>query len=128
MTDLTGRCFCGSVRYRAKGPVLGANHCHCESCRRATSSPVTSFFTVRAADVEFEGESLREYLSSPGHRRGFCGNCGAPLSYVSDNRPGEIDLYLMTLDNPSAVEVVRHDHWGERVVWLNVEDDLEKHG
>ncbi|MBP1851101.1 hypothetical protein J2Z17_002544 [Rhizobium halophytocola] len=87
---------------------------------------MTSFFTVRADDAELAGASLAFYQSSPRHRRGFCSHCGSPMSYESENRPGELDLYLVTLDDPSGVRVTAHDHWEERVSWLDIVDDLEK--
>ncbi|KGF70375.1 hypothetical protein LL06_05410 [Hoeflea sp. BAL378] len=126
MGELTGKCLCGGVRLRVKGAIIGANHCHCESCRRATSSPVTSFFTVASQDGFLEGEPLRFFASSPGVKRGFCSHCGAPLSYQSDQRPGETDFYVMLLEEPAAITMRQHDHWNERVGWLNVVDDLPK--
>ncbi|MBR0555384.1 GFA family protein [Ciceribacter sp. L1K23] len=126
MTELSGRCLCGSVRLSVSGPVLNANHCHCESCRRATSSGVASFFTVARTDVELSGASLRRFVSSPGVTRGFCGTCGSPMSYETERRPAEIDLYIACLDDPSAIVPKAHDFWSERVGWLHVVDGLPK--
>ena len=127
MVALKGRCLCGSVTLRFSGKVLGANHCHCESCRRATSSPVTSFFTGKKANAVLAGEGLRFYLSSAGVRRGFCGQCGSPMSYETDTRPDEIDFYLASLDNPDGVVINGHWYWSEHVPWLTCTDDLPKH-
>ena len=127
MTGLSGRCLCGSVRFKVSGPIIRTGHCHCESCRRATSSPVTSFFCVADADVVLEGEALRHYASSPGVARGFCGHCGSPMSFATVRRPGEIDLYVGTLDDASGVTVTQHWFWSERVAWLSCDDDLPKH-
>ncbi|OCW57607.1 hypothetical protein AWJ14_01950 [Hoeflea olei] len=112
---------------RVRGEILGSNHCHCESCRRASSSPVTSFFTVAMGDASLTGDTLGSYASSPGVQRGFCKGCGTPLSYQSEQRPGEIDYYVMLLDEPGAIAVERHDHWNERVGWIGLADDLPKH-
>lgn len=126
MTELLGHCLCGNVRFTVRGTVKGAGHCHCESCRRAASSPVTSFFTVPRADAVLAGESLRFYVSSPGVRRGFCGQCGSPMSFETDRRPDDIDLYVASLDNGQSVSISEHWHWDERVDWLNISDDLPK--
>ena len=121
-----GGCLCGAVRYSVKGEVLWTCFCHCESCRRQTSSPVTAFFCIREQDMMFHGENLAFYESSPGVERGFCNKCGTPMSYAHKDRPGEIDLYAMTLDDPSKFEAQKHSFWNERVNWLNIEDGLEK--
>jgi hypothetical protein len=126
MTELSGHCLCGAVRFKVRGAVKCAGHCHCESCRRAASSPVTSFFTVQRADTVLAGESLRFYASSPGVRRGFCGLCGSPMSFETDRRPSEIDLYVASLDNGLTVTIGEHWHWDERVDWLHISDDLPK--
>lgn len=123
---LSGHCLCGSVRFRTSGVVRSAGHCHCESCRRATSSPVTSFLTVSRDSTELAGESLRFFASSPGVRRGFCGTCGSPMSFETERRPDDIDLYVASLDAGLFVEIREHWHWDERVDWLHIYDDLPK--
>ena len=123
----TGRCLCGAVRYRFDGPPNWQAHCHCESCRRATSSPVTSFFAVDHGRLEWSGTERRQYESSPGVIRSFCPRCGSPLTYQSPVRRHEIDLYATTLDDPSAFAPELHVLWDERLPWLHIADSLPKH-
>jgi predicted N-acetyltransferase YhbS len=122
----TGRCFCGAVRYRFDGKPNWSAHCHCESCRRATSSPITSFFAVDHARLEWTGADRQLYESSPGIFRSFCPRCGSPLTYQSDVRTHEIDLYALTLDRPEDFAADMHVMWNERLPWLHVADDLPK--
>ena len=123
---LTGHCLCRSLTFDVTGDILRTGHCHCESCRRATSSPVTTFFCIASADVAFRGDTLRHYASSPGVRRSFCNGCGSPMSFETEARPGEIDLYVASLDDATGVEITQHWYWNERVSWLHCEDDLPK--
>ena len=126
MQNQTGRCLCGAVRFRFSGEVLASGHCHCESCRRATSSPVTTFFTVAKQGIAFSGDDYRFYASSPSVRRGFCGRCGSPLSYENEQRPEEMDIYVASLDPGGDFDIKEHWHWAERVSWLHCDDDLPK--
>jgi hypothetical protein len=114
------------LAFDVTGDILRTGHCHCESCRRATSSPVTTFFCVATADVAFRGDTLRHYASSPGVSRGFCNGCGSPMSFETEGRPGEIDLYVASLEDATGVEITQHWYWNERVYWLHCEDDLPK--
>lgn len=125
MISKTGRCLCGNIRYSYTGAVVWTAHCHCESCRRATSSPMTTFFAVPVEGFAFEGEPAA-YESSPGVTRRFCGKCGAPVSYENVDLPGEIHLYAASLDEHSDFIAERHDFWNERVNWLSIHDDLAK--
>ena len=45
---VTGRCLCGDIRYEYSGAPVKVLHCHCESCRRHTSSPVATFVCVNS--------------------------------------------------------------------------------
>ncbi|PSL22027.1 GFA family protein [Shimia abyssi] len=124
---LTGRCFCGRVRRRSAGPVLWAGHCHCDSCRRACSAPFTSFFGVPRDGVTWTGV-LDEALTSDGKvRRQFCGQCGTQMTYQAARWPEETHLYAATLDDPGSFEPRAHFHWGEKLPWVKIADDLPKY-
>lgn len=129
MSEMTGRCFCGHVSWRSAGPVLWAGNCHCESCRRATSSPFTAFFGVPRSGIQWSGQdALRVLTSSDGHvARRFCGHCGTQMTYESDRWPDEGHLYAATLDDPSQFEPQAHFHFAERLSWIEIDDELPKY-
>ena len=123
----TGRCLCGNVRYSFEGEASAVLHCYCESCRRATSSPVTTFLTVARNAINFTGEELGVYASSPGVERYFCRTCGSPMGYANAKVPHEFDLYAASLDNPSAVMPDFHVYHSERLPWIKLDDALPRH-
>ncbi|MEM6388434.1 MAG: GFA family protein [Pseudomonadota bacterium] len=126
MPRFDGGCACGAVRYQCSASPFWAMHCHCNSCRRATGAPVSSFVGLARAHVAWTGER-RFFNSSAGVTRGFCPACGTPLHYMSTRWPGEIHLHAATLDDLSEFRPTAHVHWAERVTWLRIEDDLPKH-
>lgn len=127
MADLSGRCLCGQVSWSSPGAVLWSGFCHCESCRRATSSPVTAFLGVPRETLECRGE-LAVHETSGGHvRRLYCPACGSQMSYQADRWPGEAHLYAATLNDPAAFNPVAHYHYAEKLPWLTVLDDLAKY-
>ena len=127
MNGGTGHCLCGAIRYRFEGQPNWQAHCHCESCRRATSSPFTSFFAVSHDNLHWSGEPAASYQSSPGVFRSFCPRCGSPIAYQSNERTKEIDLYALTLDDPSRFAATVHVHWNEHLAWLHLNDGLPRH-
>jgi hypothetical protein len=128
VTELTkGHCFCRAITYEFDGPPKWVAHCHCESCRRATSSPMTTWLCVPRAALRFTKGEPRYYHSSPGVRRGFCGACGTPLSYENESRPSDIDLYAMTLDDPTHLRPVSHVFAAEQLPWLEILDELPRY-
>jgi hypothetical protein len=127
MATTRGRCLCGEVTYEFDGAENWRAYCHCESCRRNTSSPVTAFFGVPRSAFRFTGGAPAAYASSPGVRRLFCGRCGSPMAYESDRWPDEIHLYAASLDDPEAYRPQAHVHVAERLSWFDVRDDLPRH-
>ena len=123
----TGRCLCGAVRYEYRGPPLWVAHCHCDSCRRHTSSPVATFVGVGRAALRFTGAAPIVYISSPGVRRSFCGRCGSPIAYEADRIPDEVHLYHGTLDDPAALPAATgHVNTGEQLPWFEILDDTPR--
>ena len=122
-----GRCLCGAVTFAYEGKPLWVAHCHCESCRRATASPVTTFLGVASKGFDWMGGAPQVFESSPGVRRSFCSRCGSPLAYEADRFPGEVHLYVATLDDPAAVEPKGHVHVAEQLPWFEVLDELPRY-
>ena len=126
MPEFSGRCLCGAVTWRSVSPKCRNLICHCESCRRATSSAFGAFIGFAPDDVTWHGQ-INHYESSPGNRRGFCPACGSRLYFRSERWPGEIHIHAATLDDDKVYEPDAHVVWSERVHWITHDDALPKH-
>lgn len=127
MTCINGHCLCGSVAFSLTGPHNWVGHCHCDSCRRATSSPITTFIGHPNGHWQIDG-AVQEHQSSPGVARGFCPKCGSPIFYKSDKLPEETHFYAALLDDPTQVKPTVHWHYDEVLPWLHISDTAEKKG
>ena len=127
MSDKSGRCLCGAIRFSYSGDENWRAHCHCESCRRQTSSPFTTFMGVPNGAWRITGAQPKTYVSSPGVRRLFCGQCGSPIAYQADAFPDEIHFYAACLDDPHSFKPDCHVHAGEQLPWIKLADGLPKH-
>ncbi len=84
MKRLSGRCLCGAVTITARPDTgdlndggLGA--CHCDMCRRWTSSAFVEF-SAKVGSVSIKGPA-KVFQSSEWAERAFCEKCGSPLWY-----------------------------------------------
>ncbi len=121
-----GRCLCGQVRYATEAPPLWQAHCHCESCRRATSSPFTSYFGMADGAWRWTGAPPAVFVSSPGVERFFCPNCGAPVAYRSVRWPGEMHFFAASLEAPEGYRPKAHVFWAEHLPWIALADGLPR--
>jgi hypothetical protein len=122
----TGRCLCGAVTYRCTAQPLWQAHCHCESCRRATASPMTSFLGMADGTWDWTGAAPKTYQSSPGTIRAFCPICGTQMAFHTTRIPSETHFYAATLDDPTGFTPTEHDHAREQLPWLHLADDLPR--
>jgi hypothetical protein len=110
-----GGCQCGKVRYRAHAPVARASVCYCRMCQRAGAAPFMAFARFPADSVEWSSPPAI-FASSNLVERGFCRDCGTPLSYRQTGGRW-LSVTLMTLDDPEAVRpALRYSPRGE-VSW-----------
>ena len=114
--ELTGGCQCGAVRFTAKR--LGrASICHCRMCQKASGNFYLPLVTVRGAKVDWTRGEPKRFRSSNAAWRGFCPECGTPLTYRS--LPGNfITVTLGSLDDPNAVTPLKQYGVESRVSWL----------
>lgn len=121
---VTGRCFCGAVRYRLGALLYEPTFCHCESCRRAAGAHVVAWLTVATDDLDYTAGRGREYESSSGVWRSFCERCGTPLTYRCAVRAGEVDVTVGSLDAPGSVTPVDHIWMADAPPWDRPNDGL----
>jgi hypothetical protein len=96
----TGGCQCGAVRFRAER-VGRPSICHCRMCQKAFGAFYGPLVTSHG--VEWIRGAPRHFASSNLVRRGFCADCGTPLTYEYD---GRIELAIGAFDDPTLVAPV----------------------
>ncbi|MEW5684117.1 MAG: GFA family protein [Pseudomonadota bacterium] len=98
----SGGCQCGAVRYQVEGELGRASICHCRMCQKALAGPFGAFVTVDAAKTTWTGERGL-FQSSNKIRRGFCRDCGTPLTFESDKT---LDITIFSFDRAAEIEPV----------------------
>ena len=98
---LTGGCQCGAVRYRLEATPQGASICHCRMCQKATGSPYGAFAPVKREELVFTRGVPKLFQSSAFAERGFCGECGSPLTYRAF-KSSRVSVTICSLDDPEA--------------------------
>lgn len=84
----------------ADGRKYAANLCACISCRRSSGQdiqqwafvPQVNIFQLDGRPLDFSMGTLKEYNSSKGVMRQFCGTCGATIFWRSTERPKLVDV------------------------------------
>ena len=97
----TGGCQCGAVRYAVQGPLPECNLCHCRMCQKASGGPFMVFVAVDSAAVTWTHGTPSLYASSSFATRGFCRDCGTPLTY--QYKADRLSLAHGTLDDPTII-------------------------
>lgn len=127
MSDNTGRCLCGAVRYVARGAPKSVSNCHCGMCRRASGGPFITFARYARDQVEFTQGAPAWYRSSDSAERGFCPACGGSLAYREAKRSDFIWLTVAMMDNPRDMAPQYHIFTDSMLPWLRIDDDLPRH-
>jgi hypothetical protein len=99
--DYTGGCQCGRVRYRAHPPRDRACVCYCRMCQKASGGPFMAMVRFQASQVEWTTPP-EIFASSNQVERGFCRDCGTPLTYRHLEGP-YLSLTLNSLDDPESI-------------------------
>jgi hypothetical protein len=103
----TGGCQCGAVRFRIEGQLGDASICHCRMCQKAFGGFYAPLVSVRDAKLTWTRGARKRFKSSNLVQRGFCGDCGTPLTYEA---PDGIAIAIGAFDQPDAIAPVVQ--WG----------------
>jgi len=105
MSNLTGGCLCGALRYEAKGEPLFAGHCYCADCRKVSGSGFVPFMGFPSSAVRFSGET-RIFTSKAANGgdavRNFCPVCSSLVFGGEVGKDDQHTIYAGSLDDPSS--------------------------
>jgi hypothetical protein len=115
---LTGGCQCGAVRYALHEPPGDPHICHCRMCQKAFGSFFAPLTGVPMSAFEVTRGDLAIFMSSDQTERGFCRNCGTPLTfhYVHKDR---IAVSIGSLDEPEKVAPKKQYGVEGRLPWFD---------
>ena len=102
MIVLTGGCQCGAVRFRAASLRDNPHVCHCRMCQKAAGNFFMALVGVPLTDFAWTRGRASVFKSSDLVERGFCSECGTPLSFQhADNQ--HISMAIGAFDDPAAI-------------------------
>jgi hypothetical protein len=96
----SGGCQCGAVRFHVEGALGDASICHCRMCQKAFGSFYAPLVSVRGARLAWTRGAPKYFRSSNHVLRGFCADCGTPLSFEA---PDGIGLAIGAFDDPASI-------------------------
>jgi hypothetical protein len=108
MTEVTGGCLCGALRFTARGAPYRVGLCHCLDCRKSHGALFhgSAIFPESAVTLTGPRATYRD--------RSFCPTCGAQVfAHIGD----EIGLNLGSFDQPDRFRptyelwTIRREGW-----------------
>jgi hypothetical protein len=127
MTDLTGGCACGAVRYTLATAPMIVHCCHCRDCQRQTGSA----FVLNAL---IESDRIRVTAGTPQpvplptdsgrpHDVYRCPACRVALWSDYGRRPWLRFVRVGTLDDPAALAPDVHIYTRSKLPWIVLPPD-----
>lgn len=117
MTDRirTGGCQCGAVRFRISGQLGRPSICHCRMCQKQFGGFFSALVTAPEEEMEWTRGEPSYFQSSVNIDRGFCSNCGTPMTY---RHPGGLEFAIGTFDDRSDLAPQIQVNYDARLPWV----------
>jgi hypothetical protein len=119
----TGGCYCGAVRFEARGPMTGVTYCHCSRCRRWHGHVGAYAAVDRDAFEITEARGLKWHTVSPTVRRGFCSECGSSLFFDESPDP-KMGICAGAFDAPTGLREKAHIYTASKGDYYEITGDL----
>lgn len=117
--SITGGCQCGAVRYAMHAPHVEKPHvCHCRMCQKATGGLFAALAGCSKANLEWTRGEPAFFASSNLAKRGFCRDCGTPLTFAYDAPEARIYVTIGSLDDPELAAIEIQYGLESRIRWV----------
>jgi hypothetical protein len=108
------------VRFRADVDAAGeVSLCHCRMCQKATGGLFGPYASLPTAALVWTRGERRLFLSSEHIARGFCADCGTPLTFEAASGQGRhIGLTIGAFDDPADLPAQLQIGVAYRIPWV----------
>ena len=128
--QISGRCYCGEIRFAFDGEPQRALQCYCRECQYISGgNPNAAMVLPKSGFKLLSGEPktfARSDLASP-RTRWFCPTCGTSLATLSPRFPESIIMKVGTFDDPSVFKPQVAQYLKDQQPFHHVDAALEQH-
>ncbi len=124
---LRASCLCGGIRFEIRGPIVGINQCHCDTCRKESGTGSSTFIPVHAEQFTWiSGADLVGEYRGDGWAIERCKVCGS-LAPDHNRTRALYNIPAGLLDSDTGVEVAHHMFVGDKAGWDVIGDDAPQY-
>ena len=107
VTELTGGCACGGVRFKATGRIAGGAVCYCNVCQKIGAGGPNYTMSMTHAEIETTGNT--QVFRNPGGtgeviERIYCQDCGVHLYAQGGGNSHLLRIKAGGLDDPTLYQ------------------------
>ena len=100
---MTGRCYCGALKYEVTADPIFNGQCHCRECQYISGGGPNMFVAMPVTGFKYTASQPKQFTRSDLERavtREFCAECGTHLVSKLPGLPA-VALKVGTFDDPS---------------------------
>ncbi len=113
----SGGCQCGALRYAIYVEPTQPHLCHCRMCQKAFGSFFAALALAPLGDFVWTRGKPAYFASSSVVQRGFCVDCGTPLTFQYAESD-KVNFSIGSLDDPSRVRPDIQIGVESRISWV----------
>lgn len=124
--SLQGSCLCRAVTYQIDGELKVVRCCHCSACRKVSGTAFATGAPIDASQFHLltGNDAIKEFESSPGVFRTFCGTCSSPLYTRRTAHPDTLILRVGLLDTRISIKPSMHIFVSDKAEWYDICDGM----
>lgn len=114
----TGGCQCGAVRYALYVAPENSHVCHCRMCQKASGNVFAALAGAPKDQIAWTKGAPTFFASSNLATRGFCRECGTPLSFSYNEPKARFYVTIGSMDDPEQAPIIKQFGVESQISWV----------